>query len=447
MSPDSPARGWRTFLILWSTQTLSLFGTFVSMFGVNIWLTREVYPDPTQKAALALGLTATTVATTAPLIFMMPLAGAYADRHDKRRTMIASGLVSAVLSFVMVLLLATHTLSLWPAVVILVGYSVAGAFHAASFDSSYARLVPSEQLPRANGMMQTSYGLSQLLAPALAAALIATPALVRNAGPIGAWLDRLDSGVLFTFAADGVSFLIAAAAVWAIRLPTIPRSGPAPTHSLWKDVHAGMDWIVRRRPFLWLISFGSLANLTFAPLIVLLPILVRDRLGADVSAQGMSYEAALAWVNTAGGLGGVVGGVLVSVTGGARTHRPQVIVAAMIMLGVGEIVSGLAGTVRMCALGMFLGELFVPLLNSTSYALWQTLTPPEMLGRALSTRRFIAQSFFPIGTMIAGWLAVPIEPWVVVTLSGVALALVCAVQFLNPRFAGLETRMREAAAR
>ena len=49
--------------------------------------------------------------------------------------------------------------------------------------------------------------------------------------------------------------------------------------------------------------------------------------------------------------------------------------------------------------------------------------------------------------MVAGWLAVPVEPWVVVTLSGAVLALICGVQLMNPRFAQLEARMREAAAR
>jgi hypothetical protein len=35
---------------------------------------------------------------------------------------------------------------------------------------------------------------------------------------------------------------------------------------------------------------GSLVNLAFAPLMLLLPILVRDRLAADRAAHGLSYE-------------------------------------------------------------------------------------------------------------------------------------------------------------
>ena len=109
------------------SQTLSLFGTFVSQFAVNVWLVRDLYPRPEQKPALALALTATGVAMTGPLIFGMPLAGAFADRHDRRRIMLAANLVSAIATSVIVALLLAHRLTLPTAVVLLVVYALAGA--------------------------------------------------------------------------------------------------------------------------------------------------------------------------------------------------------------------------------------------------------------------------------------------------------------------------------
>jgi hypothetical protein len=69
-----------------------------------------------------------------------------------------------------------------------------------------------------------------------------------------------------------------------------------------------------------------------------------------------------------------------------------------------------------------------------------------MLARALATRRFISQSAFPIGTVIAGWLAAAFEPWIVVTVSGALLASWTALQLGSHGFGTLEARMREAAA-
>src|SRR5689334_21831585 len=119
---EPPADGFRRFLLLWSSQTVSLFGTFVSQFAVNVWLVRDLYPLPAQKPMLAWALTATTAAMTAPGIFGMPIAGAFADRHDKRRILIGVNAGLAVISAGFVALLLLHRMSLPVAVVMLVAY-------------------------------------------------------------------------------------------------------------------------------------------------------------------------------------------------------------------------------------------------------------------------------------------------------------------------------------
>jgi len=428
--------------VLWSSQTLSLFGTMVSQFAVNIWLARDLFPLSAQKPQLALALTATGFATTGPLIFAMPIAGAFADRHDRRRILITTNSLLALLSLVLVALTATHRLVLPIAVLLLLAYSLGSSFHSAAFDSSYGRFVREGDLPRASGMMMTSFGLAQLLAPPLAAALIGLPALLGGSGKMPPWLVN---GIPFAFAADALSFMIAACTAMALRFPAMPVV-PGPRASLLEDARAGLRWVLRRRPFVWLISFGSLANFTFAPLMVLLPLLARDHVAADAARRHLPFEAVLALVNTAGGLGGVLGGVVVSIVGLRGMRKTVVMAVCLVVLGVGQTIAGLATTVWGLAAGMFVGELLVAPLNTASFTLWQSLTPPHLLARALATRRFIAQSAFPIGTVIAGWMAAIFEPWIVVTLSGALLALWTAVQLAGPSFRTLEDRMRAAAA-
>ena len=442
-APPAPVveNRFRAFLILWGSQTLSLFGTMVSQFAVSIWLARDLYPLAAQKPQLALALTATSFATAGPLIFAMPIAGAFADRHDRRRILITANTLLALLSLVLVALTAMHHLVLPIAVLLLLGYSLLSSFHSAAFDSSYGRFVREGDLPRASGMMMTSFGLAQLLAPPLAAALIGLPALLGGADKLPAWLVN---GIPFAFAADALSFCVAACTALALRFPAMPAV-PGPRVSLLADARAGLDWVIRRRPFVWLISFGSLANFTFAPLMVLLPLLARDHVAADAARHHMPFQNVLALVTTAGGLGGVLGGVAVSIFGLRRWRKTVVMAVCLVMLGVGEVIAGLAPTVWGLATGMFVGELLVAPLNTASFTLWQSLTPPHMLARALATRRFIAQSAFPIGTVVAGWAAAVFEPWLVVTLSGALLALWIAAQLAGPGFHTLEDRMREAA--
>jgi MFS family permease len=436
--------GFGKFLVLWVTQTFSLFGTFVSQFAVNVWLVRDLYPLPSQKPALALALSATGVAMTAPLIFALPLAGAFADRHDRRTILLRANLVLAALSAAIVALLLLHRLTLPLAVLLLAGYAFAGSFHAAAFDTGYGLLVPQEKLPRANALMMTSYGLSQLLSPALAATLIGLPALLGGAAVLPPWLL---SGVPFAFAADGLTFLVAAAVLTRLRFPALPPRPDGPKTSIVGDVRAGFRWLLGRRPFLWLTANGSLVNLSFAPLMLLLPLLVRDRIAADRAAHGLSFEAALALVNTVGGLGGVIGGVIVSIFGFRGVKKVTLMIALLAGMGVGQLWVGLSTSLVPMALGLFLTELLIAPLNTASFTLWQSLTPPHMLARAMSVRRFLAQSAFPLGTVIAGWLAAAVEPWIVVAVAGGLMTLGCVAQFGLKGFGTLEDRMRLEAAR
>src|SRR6185369_7553781 len=120
-------------------------------------------------------------------------------------------------------------------------------------------------------------------------------------------------------------------------------------------------------------------------------------------------------------------------------------VACIFAVAVFESVTGLARTVGVAGAGLFGAMFFVGPLNTFSVTLWQSLTPPYMLARAMATRRFIAQSFFPLGTFVAGWLAVPFEPAWIIAGGGALLAIGCALQV--GRAAHLEDRMREAAAK
>ena len=53
MSYQPPPNGWRTFLIMWGTQSVSAFGSALTFFALNIWLTQTLYPLPEQKPQLA----------------------------------------------------------------------------------------------------------------------------------------------------------------------------------------------------------------------------------------------------------------------------------------------------------------------------------------------------------------------------------------------------------
>lgn len=97
-----PPNGFRTFVIVWITQSISVFGSALTIFAINIWLTQTLYPLPEQKPQLALALSAVNLAFALPVVFGAPIAGAWADRHDRKHTMIVMDFISGLLSLALV---------------------------------------------------------------------------------------------------------------------------------------------------------------------------------------------------------------------------------------------------------------------------------------------------------------------------------------------------------
>src|SRR5262245_8956362 len=166
---DIPATGFRTFVIVWATQSLSIIGSGMTGFALNIYLAQVLYPAPDQKTELALALTLLNLGFMIPFVFGTPLVGAFADRQDRRRFMIAVQVLQAALSLITVALMLSGAMQRWMLVSIGVAVAFAGSFHFAAYDASVAMLVPDRLLPRANGMVQTVWSLSGIVSPGLAA--------------------------------------------------------------------------------------------------------------------------------------------------------------------------------------------------------------------------------------------------------------------------------------
>jgi len=448
MNYQPPAQGFRTFVILWFTQSLSVIGTGITLFATTIWLTQVQYPGAEQRPQLAFALAAVALAYGIPVVFAAPIAGAWADRHDRRLTMIGANLVSGTLSVCLVALLLTGTLQLWILLVILVLYSISGSFHFASFDTSYAMLVPEAQLPRANGMMHTTYALSAMLGPGIAAALISLPILARDQklpAALAAPLRTLGDGTALAFALDGITFLSVAIVLLFLAVPSPVRSdlqsGPgAKKKSMWSDIRIGAMYILQRRPLLWLLGTFTLTNIIYAPFAVLQPLIVKYNLLLNAQALGFSYETALALTTTTLGLGGVVGGFIVSFWGGLKTRRIYGVLvplgcAALTLVGFGLT------TILYVAAGMALIRgLASPMIDAHSQAIWQTQTPRELQGRVFACRRLIAQCTYPLGTLLAGLFGGFGNPGDKVAVLGAILALFCFAQLFNPMMLRIEDK-------
>ena len=341
MSYQPPPNGWRTFLIMWGTQSVSAFGSALTFFALNIWLTQTLYPLPEQKPQLAWAISAVGIAFALPTVFGAPLAGAWADRHDRKRIMMAMDFANGVLSLVTALLVMAGVLQLWMLLGIVACCRSSGRFTARRSTPHTPCSCQRSSLPRANGMMQTMWSLSGILSPAIAATIIAVPGLARQ-GVLGPGLQIVlggfKDGASLAMLVDALTFFGAAAALIFLFVPSPKRtdlhgdrwSGEGQLVGRCQD---GGLYIWHRRPLLWLLGTFTVANFVGGPMGVFEPLLVKFNLAADWTARGFTFETALATLGTVMAVGGVAGGLFISAWGGLKRRRVYGVVVALIVEG------------------------------------------------------------------------------------------------------------------
>jgi MFS family permease len=444
---EPPPHGFRTFVILWASQSVSVFGSALTWFAVTIWLIETRYRLESQKPELALTLTAMGL-TYIITLALTPFAGSWADRHDRKRTMLAADLLNGLVSLTLMSLMISGTLETWSLILLMASFAAISPFHHAAFDTSYAMIVPERQLPRANGMMQTIWSLSSVVSPAIAAGIIALPELARQGiipGFVGDYLRTLSDGAALAIGVDGATFLLAALVLAFLNVPSpkhteVHVEGAPRRGKVWSDIRLGVAYIRRRPPLLWLLVTFTVINFASAPVELFIPLLLKFNLAADWQSLGLSIETALATVATVGGVGGVIGGVLMSTWGGLKGRKVYGVVVPILIAGVVQIVYGLSSALYLTAAMNFLFLALIPIMNSHSQTIWQTQVPREVQGRVFAVRRVIAQFSGPIGMLMAGIAGAKLNPGWILAVLGAIVVVFGAFQLFNPYLLKVEDK-------
>lgn len=374
-TPPAPAREpitrvlaeMRTFSVIWFGQLVSSLGSGLTGFALPVWVYQKT------GSAEAFGLL--FFAATVPTVLLSPVAGALVDRWDRRRVLLVSDALSALMPLAIAALLYTDTFQIWHLVVISGLASAVGTFQMPAFTASVAMLVPQRHFARASGMMQTSNAVTGILTPLVAGVLVTT---------IGLW------GIL---AIDVATFLVGAATLAGVRIRNPPPS-PEPRRSLLREAHDGWAFVRARPAMLYLLIYFPIINLgqgmvnpLFGPMV--LSFANPAELGAVVSISSV---------------GMLVGSLALSAWGGpGRKVRGLVIGQAAASLCL--ITLALRPSLVLVTAGMFLMMLIAPLPQASSQAIWLSKTPRHMMGRVFAIRRMLALSTMPVAALACGPLA------------------------------------------
>ena len=97
MNQNNSKSNLKTFIVLWSTQSLSQFGSAMTNFALTLWLY--------QKTGSALQTALLSICSYAPYVLMSIFAGALSDKWDKKKVMLLSDTFAACATVTVLILL------------------------------------------------------------------------------------------------------------------------------------------------------------------------------------------------------------------------------------------------------------------------------------------------------------------------------------------------------
>jgi DHA3 family macrolide efflux protein-like MFS transporter len=404
-------KAWKTrFFTIWSGQALSLLGSQLVQFALIWYLTVQTGSATVLATASLVGLV--------PYVVLGPIVGTLVDRWNRRVIMIVADSIIAIATVVLALLFAMNVVEIWHIYLLMFIRSVAGGFHGNSMTASTSLMVPTEHLTRIQGINQMLNGGLNIVA-----------------APLGAILLELlpMQGIL---AIDVVTAVLAVTPLFFFAIPQperiergdlIERDKP----SVWQDLASGLRYVLNWPGLLIIASMAVLINFLLTPAFSLLPLLVKDYFNGSA--------VHLSWINSAFGVGIILGGLLLSIWGG---FKRKVMTSMLGLAGMGTgtlLMSQVPPTGIYIAIGAaLLVGIMQPITNGPIHAVMQSTVAPDMQARVFSLLGSAASAMSPIGLLIAGPLSdkYGIQTWFL--LGGSLCLLMAAAGFFIPALKNME---------
>jgi MFS family permease len=369
----NPIREMRDYTVIWAGQLVSLIGSGMTIFAMLVWLFEET--------GQATSVSLLFLFAFGPSVALSPIAGVIVDRYSRKTIMLLSDALAAVSTIGILLLHQADMLSPWAVYGLMAVGGVFQAFQFPALSAATTLMVPKEHYGRASGMLSTAWSLSEMLAPFLAAMLLVSVGLT--------WILVID---LVTFVAA-----VGTLAMVHIPKPKASKEGEASKASWSADLTFGWRYILSRKSLLWLLMFFFISNLVGTIAWVLVQPMILAKTAND--------EVILGTVMLLGGLGGIIGGIAMSIWGGPKRRVRGIVWGVFIGGGIGTFILGLQGGIIIWAAGIFLWTVTDAPTMGSSQSIWQSKIPPDLQGRVFSVRFFIALIGSLPAMVIAGPLA------------------------------------------
>lgn len=394
------------FLKLWSAETISQFGTQVSLLAVPLVAVVLLDASPFEVALLG------TIEFLPFILFSLP-AGAWVDRLRRRPILIAGDLGRAISLGSIPIAYELHVLSMQQLYVVGFVSGILTVFFDVAYQSYLPSIVERDQLTEGNSKLEVSRTVAQTAGPAIGGGLI---------------------GVLtapVAIVADSISYLASAAFVFLIR-----RHEPTPDRhvdehgrqreGLRQEVAAGLRYVLGN-PYLRGIAASTGTSNLFSSMAFAVFIVYAVRsLGLDAAQLGLIF-----------GLGnlGSLAGALTANRIAARIHLGPTIVWSMFLFTPAMLLIAIAP--REFPVPFLIGSGLLAGFSSVVYninqvSFRQAITPGPMQGRMNATMRFIVWGTMPIGSILGGVISTATSVSVAIWLGAIGSFIAVIPLLITP---------------
>jgi MFS family permease len=299
------------------------------------------------------------------------------DRFDRRKVLIladlGAGLVSAGILALLLLDLFTPV-----RLVALVALGAAFAsFQWPAYQAATAQLVASDSLSRANGMIQVSDALANLLPPAIAGAILAV------------W--SIEAVIMI----DLATFVVAVATLVSVRFPPVPPSeigAKAASNSVAADAMFGFNYIRSRRDLRLLLTIQFALGAVSSMTIILLTGYILE----------ISDERTLGFIVSVAASGFMLGALAMSVWRGLQAAWIRSIMLLTAAIAVLQVTLGLVPSLAAIGTVLFLIGVLSSGQNAAYRSYWQLTVERDLQGRVFSARALVALASAPVGYLVTG---------------------------------------------
>jgi MFS transporter, DHA3 family, macrolide efflux protein len=431
-----PSPTWkRDITIFLSSQTLSLFGSMLVQYAIMWHITLSTKSGIAMTLSIACGFL--------PTFLLSPFGGVFADRYDRKRLIMLSDGMIAVVSAVLAAIYGLGFDSLWLLLAAQAARSVGQAIQQPAVGAILPQLVPEPELMRINGLNQTIMSVIMFVCPIVSGALLSVASMsviflvdVVTAVPAVAILafflkSRPVVPAQIAGTAAGKAVQETAGTVVGSQAESVAAVNDSPASELaaaergyLEDMKLGLRYIRDHRYLVSLFLYLSILFFLVTPAAFLTPLQTARTFGEDVWR--------LTAIEIVFSSGMMLGGAFLAAWKGFR-NRVKTLLLANLIWALCTLALGFVPWFWLYLVFMGFFGVAMPLFNAPMATMIQEHVEGEYMGRVFGVMTMLSTSVMPIAMLVFGPIADRLRIEWLLLATGAAMVLLAIFTLANKR--------------